>query len=133
MNNNREYIYSLPNASCTLRVIKYLRNRNELYLDSVVVINLIDRWLIKLSLKNFIPDQVAKNIQAFLDEMGIPSEPSNKILNAMESLEQGVSPTAVMNRYQVVIVVYGKPETEEIEIFRDRIVDRLGYCPKNMA
>ena len=38
-----------------------------------------------------------------------------------------------MNRYRVVIVAHGKSETEEIEIFRDRIVERLGFCPQNMA
>ena len=133
MKNNREYIYSFPNTSCTLRAIAYLRNKYQSYLDSVTAINLIDRWLVKLSLKNSTPYRLVKNLQAFFSEMGSMSEPSSKILEALASLDRGESPTDVMNRYQVVIVAHGKPETEEIEIFRDRIVERLGYCPQNMA
>ena len=133
MKNSREYIYSFPNTSSTLRVIRHLRNRYRSCLNSVAVINLIDRWLVRLSLKNSIPYQLAKNLQAFLNEMGFVSQPSTKILQALASLDRGESPTEVMNRYQVAIVVHGKPETEEIEIFRDCIVERLGYCPQNMA
>ncbi len=133
MKTNKECIYSFPNASFTLRVIQHLRNQYQSYLNSVAVINLVDRWLIKVNLKNSIPDQLAKNLLAFFDEMGVTSQPSTKIVNALASLEQGESPTAVMNRYRVVIVAHGEPETEEIEIFRDQIVHRLGYCPQNMA
>ena len=133
MKNNREYIYSFPNTSCTLRTITHLRSKYQGYLDSVAVINLIDRWLVKLSLTNSMPGQLVKNLQAFLGEMGSVCQPSSKIQLALASLERGESPTDVMNRYQVVIVAYGKPETEEIEIFRDRVVDGLGYCPHNMA
>lgn len=133
MKTNKEYIYSFSNASFTLRVIQHLRNKYKSYLESVVVINLIDRWLVKICLKNSISNQLRKNLQAFLSEMGVSSQPSTTIINALESLEQGESPTVVMNRYQVVIVAHGQPETEEIEIFRDQIVDRLGYCPQNMT
>lgn len=133
MKTNQECIYSFPNASFTLRVVQHLRNKYQAYLESVVVINLIDRWLVKICLKNSAPYQLAANLQAYLREMGVSSQPSTKIMNALASLEQGESPTAVMNRYQVVIVAHGQPETEEIEIFRDQIVDRLGYCPQNMT
>ena len=133
MNNNREYIYTFPNTSCTLRAIALLRNKYQAYLDSVATINLVDRWLIKLNLKKSIPHQLEKNLQAFLNEMGSVSYPPSNILKALASLDRGESPTDVMNRDRVVIVAYGKPETEEIEIFRDSIVARLGYCPQNMA
>lgn len=133
MKTNNECIYSFSNASFTLRVIQHLRNKYQLYLESVVVINLIDRWLVKICLKNSISNQLEKNLQAFLSEMGVASQPSSTIINALASLEQGESPTVVMNRYQVVIVAHGQPETEEIELFRDQIVDRLGYCPQNMT
>lgn len=133
METPKEYIYSFPNASSTLRIIKYLRNQYQPYLDSVAVINLIDRWLVKICLRNFIPFESAKNLQAVLQEMGVFAQPSSKVISALARLEAGESPTTVMNRYQVVIVAHGKPETEEIEIFRDQIVDRLGYCPQNMA
>ncbi len=133
MKQNEEYIYSFSNASSTLRVIKYLRNKYQTYLDSVAIINLVDRWLVQIHLKSSIPYQSRKNLQSFLNEMGMIIQPSSKIINALASLAQGESPTEVMNRYQVVIVDYGNPKTEEIEIFRDQIVDRLGYCPQNMV
>lgn len=133
MKINQEQIYSFSNASFTLRVIDHLRNQYQPYLDSVAVINLIDRWLVKVCLSNFIPAELAENLQAFFKEMGVTAQPSLKVIQALARLEAGESPTAVMNRYQVVVVVHGKPETEEIEIFRDQIVDRLGYCPQNMA
>jgi hypothetical protein len=127
------YIYSFPNASFTLIIIEHLRHNYQSVLDSVVVINLIDRWLVKVSFLKTISQTSIKNLQAFFNEMGIVFEPSDKVMDALISLEAGESPTVVMNRYSVVIVVHGKPETEEIEIFRDQIVDRLGYCPQNMA
>ena len=133
MNNNREYIYSFPNTSCTLAIIEHLRRKHQSRLDSVAVINLIDRWIVKLNLRSSIPYWTEKNLQAVLNEMGSVSQPSPKVLEALDSLEHGESPTEIMNRYRVVIVTHGKPETEEIEIFRDRIVEGLGYCPQNMA
>ena len=135
METSKQYIYSFPNVSSTLRVVELLRQKYQSYLYSVVVINSIDHWLIELKLSSFIPPQITRNIQAFLEEMGVAFQPSVKILNALASLEQGESPTAVMNRYRVVIVAYGQPATatEEIENFRDQIVERLGYCPQNMV
>ena len=133
MKNNREYIYSFPNTSCTLRVIEHLKNKYKFYLVSVAVINLIDCWLIRLSLNKYTTDVLNKNLHAFLNEMGLAQTPNNEVLQALHSLDCGESPTVVMNRYRVAIVSHGKPETEEIEIFRDRIVERLGYCPQNMA
>ncbi len=128
-----EYIYSFANASLTLRMIEYLRQQSKIPLDSVIVINLIDRWLVKIKLKYPISLQLAQDFRAFLNEIGIPDNPSNRVKMALQKLEGGASPTEVMNRYQVVIVAHGKPEKEEIEVFRQAIVERLGYCPQNMA
>ena len=133
MKNHQEYIYSFINASCTLRVIEHLRGNYQPYLGSVAVINLVDRWLIKLDIDNSLNERAHKNLKAFLNEMGVVSQPTTKILDALASLDRGEPAVNVMNRYQVVVVAHGKPETEEIEIFRTQIVDRLGYCPQNMS
>ena len=103
MNNNREYIYSFPNTSCTLRAIAYLRNNARAYIDSVTVINLVDRWLVRLNIKSSIPYQLVKNLQAFFEEMGSVSQPSAKIRSAIDSLERGESPTEIMNRDRVIV------------------------------
>lgn len=133
MNHHQEYIYSFPNTSCTLRTIAYLRNKHYLRLNSVVAIDLTNCWLVRLSLKTDVPCQQLKNLAAFLAEMGSVYQPSARILQAIASLDRGESPTKVMNRYRVVVVAYGKPETEEIKIFRDRVIEGLGYCPQNMT
>ena len=133
MQNHPEYLYSFANATITLRVIEHLRNNYRSALEAVAVINMIDRWLVKVNLKQNLGIESAKNLQAFLQEMGVFHQPSAHILKALAQLEAGESPTAIMNRYQVAIVAYGKPEKEEIEIFREQIVERLGYCPQNMA
>jgi hypothetical protein len=132
MNMYQESIYSFANASLTLRVIEYLRNQS-LPVESVAVINLIDRWVVKVKMKYSISTELFKDILAFFNEMGIPHKPSDRIEMALWELEAGTSPTEVMNRYQVVIVAYGEPEQEEVEVFREEIVERLGYCPQNMA
>lgn len=132
MNTNIECLYSFANVSSTLRVIRHLRNKYQSYLNSVAVINLADRWLVKVCLKSSMPYQLSKNLRAFLAEMGTASQATTELVDALAKLEAGESPTTIMNRYRVVIVAYGKPEIEEIEIFRDRIVKKLGYCPQNM-
>ncbi len=128
-----EYLYSFANASLTLRVIEYLRNQTKIPVDSVIVVNLIDRWLIKIKLKQGIDWQLARDFQAFLNEMGIVHQASPTLTMALLQLEAGESPTDVMNRYKIVIVAYGKPDQEEIEIFRQQLVAKLGYCPQSMA
>ncbi|MGK7894994.1 MAG: hypothetical protein AB4372_15585 [Xenococcus sp. (in: cyanobacteria)] len=128
-----EYLYSFANASLTLRVIEYLRNQNRIAVDSVIVVNLIDRWLIKIKLKEDIDWQLAQDFQAFLNEMGVIYQASPRLMTALLQLDQGVSPTEVMNRYKIVIVANGKPDQEEIEIFRQQLISKLGYCPQSMA
>ena len=128
-----EYLYSFANASLTLRVIEYLRRQKKIPVDSVIVVNLIDRWLIKIKLKQNLDWQLAQDFQAFLNEMGIVHQPSPRLTMALLQLDAVESPTDVMNRYKIVIVAYGKPDQEEIEIFRQELVSKLGYCPQSMA
>ena len=133
MNFETEYTYSFANASLTLRVIEYLRNRKTIPIDWVTVINFIDSWLVKVKMKYPLDVDLALDLKAFFNEMGIVRQPPKEIDLAFARLEAGESPTDVMNRYRVVIVAHGKPEEEEIEVFREQIIERLGYCPQNMA
>jgi hypothetical protein len=129
-----EYLYSFANASLTLRAIQYLHNNSQITIDSATVINLVDRWLIKFELQYPIDLELAKNIKAFFDEIGLfVDRPSPSIDLALQSLDAGISPTTVMNYYHVAIVAHGKPDIHEIEVFREQIISRLGYCPQTMA
>jgi hypothetical protein len=132
MQGYRNYLYSFANASFTLRAIEYLCNC-QVAIDSVTVINLIDRWLIKLELQPCVDLELAKNIKAFFAEMGFVYEPSSAIALALQSLEAGISPTEVMNYYRVAIVAHGKPDIHEIKIFQQHTIAQLGYCPQTMA
>lgn len=133
MKTHTKYLYSLTNTSLTLRVIEHLRNYHQAELISVAVINLIDCWLVEINLRDSVEVELVKNLQAFLNELGVPYRPTPAIAIALSELERGESPVEIMNRYRVVIVAYGEPEKQEIEIFREQIVRRLGYCPQNMA
>ena len=133
MKTYTQYFYSFTSATITLRVIEHLRRQYPSTLDSVAVINLIDCWLIKINLKPSITIESTKNLQAFLNEMGSAYKPSIQIARALARLEAGESPTEIMNHYRLVIVAYGEPETEEIEFFRQEIIERLGYCPQNLV
>ena len=133
MKTQTKHLYSLSNASLTLRVIEHLRDYYQAELTSVAVINTIDCWLVKINLVDSVDLESIKNLQAFLNEMGVPYHPSPIISTALSQLEMGESPVKIMNRYRVAIVAYGRPEKKEIEIFREQIVERLGYCPQNLA
>jgi hypothetical protein len=133
MNNNTEYLYAFANATITLRVIKFLREQNQDWLEKITVINLINGWLVKIKLVDTVQSHFAKNIQAFLNEMGIVYTASMPVDLALKQLEQGTNPVEVMRRYKVVVVAHGESEQEEIELFRQQFVERLGYCPPNMA
>lgn len=132
MNVCTEYLYSFANASLTIRVIEYLR-QTEFPIDSVAVINLVDRWLVKVKMKYPLSVKATKNIRAVFGELGIAHQPSIRLSMALQKLEAGESPTKVMNRYQIVVVAHGEPDKQEIEIFRRQIVERLGYCPQHLA
>lgn len=132
MNVCTEYLYSFANASLTIRVIEYLR-QTELPIDSVAVINLVDRWLVKVKMKYPLSLTKTKDIRSVFGELGTTYQPSIRLSIALQKLEAGESPTKVMNRYQIVIVAHGEPDKTEIEIFRQQIVERLGYCPQHLA
>ncbi|NEP19980.1 MAG: hypothetical protein F6J97_24345, partial [Leptolyngbya sp. SIO4C1] len=71
-------------------------------------------------------------LKAFLDENGFAYQPSINIKVALSDLDAGYSPTEVMNRRQVVIVSHGVPNIVELEAFRQRFIEGLGYCPQSL-
>ena len=128
-----EYLYHFANASLTLRLIEYLNYKREFPLDSLTVIHRLDTWIVKLRMaSSFLPQQQG-DLKAVLNELGIPYQPLIEVKIALQSLESGESPLKVMHRYQVVIVSHGKPSLEDVETFRQRFIQGLGYCPQHLA
>ena len=127
-----QYLYYLPNASLTLRVVEYFK-RNDFPIKFVTVINQYDGWIIKVKMKSLVSVEKDKDIRAFLSELGIIYSPSDLMSQVLSSLEAGESAIKVMVRYKVVVVSHGKPQPEEIEVFRQTYIRGLGYCPQNLA
>lgn len=128
-----DYIYHLANASLTLRVVEHLLQMSSLPLCWMTVIHQIDGWVVKVRLHNSVESWASEDFRAYLIELGIPHEPSIRLRMALWGLETGQSPVDVMRRYQVAVVSHGKPDSEEIEAFRNQFVMGLGYCPETLA
>lgn len=128
-----EYLYYLANASLVLRVIERLHNTTWLPVQFMTVIHQIDGWVVKVKFDGCLDAQRHGDFQAFLAELGIPSEPDIRVRMALWGLENGQSPVDVMRRYQVAVVSHGQPDRNEIEEFRRQFVQGLGYCPETLA
>jgi hypothetical protein len=127
------YLYYLGNASLTLRVIEYLRKRSDLSVSSLTTIHKLDGWIVKVSFARLLTPQQHGDFRAYMSELGIAYEPEIRLHMVFWSLETGQSPTDVMRRYQVAIVSHGRPDTNDIEAFRQQFSRGLGYCPETLA
>ncbi|MBG1243626.1 hypothetical protein [Nostoc sp. NZL] len=127
-----QYLYYLSNASLTLRVVEYC-SKNDFSVEFVTVINQFDGWIINVKIKSFVSAPKDKDIRAFLSELGIIYSPSELISKVLSSLEAGQSTINVMKRYKVAVVSHGRPQPDEIEVFRQNYIRGLGYCPQNLA
>ncbi|MBD3882586.1 hypothetical protein IFO70_12515 [Phormidium tenue FACHB-886] len=128
-----EYLYYLANASLTLRVVEHLHQMPHLPVCFMTVIHQIDGWVIKVQLERALDERENGDFRAFLNELGIPFEPTMRVRMALWGLETGQSPVEVMRRYQVAVVSHGNPDRTEIEEFRQQFVQGLGYCPETLA
>ncbi len=128
-----DYLYYLANASLTLRIVEHLHSMFKEDLQFLTVIHQIDGWIMRIKFQRPLPQAIARNLEAYLKELGIPYQASVRMQMALWSLETGQSPIQVMRRYQVAVVSHGSPEGEEIEEFRRQFVRGLGYCPETLA
>ncbi len=128
-----QYFYCFANASLTLRMIHYLFNQPGIHTTCVTVIYLVDCWVMRIQLEAPLEPKTCLDFKAFLSENGLPYQPSLHESRALAHLDAGRSLTEVMNRYHLVIVSHGIPQPEELEVFRRRFIDGLGYCPQNLV
>ena len=128
-----DYLYFLANASVTLRTIEYLRNMEHTTNASLTVIHQIDGWIVKIRFPQPLEPKLHGDFQAFMSELGIIYNPEMRLKMVFWSLETGQSPVEVMRRYQVAVVSHGKPDTKDIEAFRQQFTRGLGYCPETLA
>lgn len=127
------YVYCFANISLTLRLIEYLSNQSRLGLKSLTIIYLIDRWVAEIKLDHILTPKLEGDFLAVLNENGAAYKPPHIVAEALQALEQGNSPTDIMNQFQIVIVSHGRPNPHELRNFRQHFVQGLGYCPQNLV
>ncbi|MBD2439597.1 hypothetical protein [Nostoc sp. FACHB-110] len=133
VNQEKQYLYHLENASLTLYLVNYLANCSYISSSIVTVINQRDGWIVNIQIKSAIEPQQEKNIQAVFNELGVVYTPSKLINSVLMKLESGATITEVMRQYHVSLVSHGVPKCDDIEVFRTDVIKGLGYCPQYLA
>ncbi|MEM8612890.1 MAG: hypothetical protein AAGF93_12800 [Cyanobacteria bacterium P01_H01_bin.105] len=128
-----QYLYSFANVSLILRVIDRLSKMIGLSLESLTVIYLVDRWVMRIKLRSALSAAAERDLIAFLMENGMIHYPSMHLSATLKALDQGKTPTQVMNEYQVVVVSHGVPDPMELHEFCARFVEGLGYYPPSLV
>jgi hypothetical protein len=128
-----QYIYCFMNATLVSRVLYYLLTKVKGLIKTVTVIYLLDRWILCIHTKGCLESELAANFKAFLKENGFAYTPPANVEAALTGLNEGFSPTRVMNHFQVVIVSHGLPSLAELEAFRHKFIEGLGYCPQSLV
>ncbi|MEL6354031.1 MAG: hypothetical protein AAFR58_20100 [Cyanobacteria bacterium J06627_28] len=141
VDRHMQYFYYFANTSLVLRLLTYLSAHGSAHssahgaiaLDAVTVIYLVDRWVVRIKVKEVLPIQKDLDFISFLNENGSPYSLNTRIKNVIDSLESGTTITDVMHRYHVVVVSHGALRPADIEDFKDTFVRGLGYCPPSLV
>jgi hypothetical protein len=133
---SREQVYFLSKASFVCRILEHLKFMQATHawsVEFVTIINQFDGWVIRVRLDASWPPTSRLYLQDFIREMGELYNPTPAIQAVFDALEGGESILEVMNRYHITVVDHGLPKTDEIEVFREYLIDGLGYCPETLA
>ncbi|MEL7050263.1 MAG: hypothetical protein AAFV85_22260 [Cyanobacteria bacterium J06634_6] len=128
-----QYLYYFANTSLVLRVLTYLADHCTIRLAGVTVIYLVDRWVVRIQLKEPLPLQQDLNFVSYLRENGSLFTLTPHLEQAITQLDKGLSVTEVMNQYHVVVVSHGGLRLGDIKDFRATFVQGLGYCPPSLV
>ena len=111
----------------------YLSEQLSGSLTSVTVIYLVDRWIVRIKLREKLVSRLEGNFSAFLLENGYAFTLSARNRDALLALDRGAAVADVMRLYHLVIVSHGDLHPENIETFRTTFVSGLGYCPPSLV
>ncbi|MEM6450400.1 MAG: hypothetical protein AAF703_08810 [Cyanobacteria bacterium P01_D01_bin.105] len=132
-----QYLYYFANTSLVVRLLTYLSKQVIFPLKSVTVIYLVDRWVVRIQLQVPLPTHRALDFEAFLKENGylysLTTPIARPVREALAGLDAGLSVTAVMEKYHVVVVSHGALQLANVENFRSSFVEGLGYCPPSLV
>jgi len=127
-----DYLYSLANATLTLRAIEYLQS-SDLSIKLVTVIHQVDGWALRVRMRILPSIEQHKQLCAHMESLGEPLPSKPRLQVALWNLDMGQSPVAVMQRHQVAIVSHGSPDARDIELFCSEFTKGLGYKPETLA
>ena len=128
-----QYTYCFANTSLVLRLMTYLSKQLSIGLMSVTVIYLVDRWVVRIKLRNELLSPLRGNFLSFLNENGYAFTLSAQNSDALTALDLGASVADVSRLYNAVIVSHGGLHPEDLEAFRQKFVRGLGYCPPSLS
>lgn len=128
-----QYIYYFANTSLVLRLLTYLTRQAFICLDSATVIHLVDRWVVRIKLKDYLHSPQNRDFLAFLNENGTPFSLTARLASALSDLDAGSSVSEVMEQYHLVIVSHGEIKLADLTEFRTKFVQELGYCPPSLV
>ncbi|MEO0707207.1 MAG: hypothetical protein AAF050_16290 [Cyanobacteria bacterium J06649_5] len=128
-----QYLYYFANTRLVARILDYLSKQVVLSLDAVTVIYLVDRWVVRIKLRDSLGRSQDLDFRAFLNENGYPYRLSSPVEDALKGLDNGLSITAVMKRYHTVVISHGGLQPADLEDFRTTFVEGLGYCPPSLV
>ncbi|WP_038017314.1 hypothetical protein [Synechococcus sp. PCC 7335] len=128
-----QYIYYFANTSLVLRLLTYLSGQAFICLDSATVIHLVDRWVVRIKLKDYLHSPQKQDFLAFLNENGTPFSLTTRVASAIAHLDAGISISEVMKQYHLVIVSHGEIQPADLTEFRTKFVQELGYCPPSLV
>ncbi|WP_017296338.1 hypothetical protein [Geminocystis herdmanii] len=131
--SDMEYVYFLPNASLTLRVVDYVENMAFLKGASLTILHQVNGWVVRIKTPYVLSPMDDTNVKAFLSELGTPFHVAVRLEMVFWSLDIGDSPIEVMRNYRVAIVSHGTPKSNAIESFRQEFIRGLGYRPETLA
>ncbi len=127
-----DFLYRIATASLVLRLMHRLID-SPLPIEFVTVLLNDDHWIIRVKGPEGIPAHKKGDFEAFLDECGCSYQPNVRIQNVLEDLEHGQSALEAMQQYQVVVLVHGMPNLEEVQIFQKSFTMGIGSCPPSLA
>ena len=113
-----EYLYYFDNASLILKIFEYLYGFHQIPVAKVTAIHQMGGWLVRVKMNSTLSSQQDGDLRAYLNEFGIPEEPSRRLKIVFLNLEAGHSPLDIMRRYQMIVVAHGSSQPQEIEAFR---------------
>ena len=127
-----DWYYYFGKAGYVLKIIHSLQSLQQchgLNIQFMTILHQPQGWIIRIRPNQSWPIQSILDFQALLNEFGFTYKPNQHFRQIFDALEKGESLMDVMSRYCISAINHGQPRTDEILMFREKVIEGLGYCP----